>query len=46
MQALWENEKSVLEIPVTVLVPGTLKEASTYSFLNRRDEFLYRGEII
>ena len=46
MQAIWESGQSPLDGPVVVLVPGTLKDARTYSFLNRRDEFMYRGEIL
>ncbi len=46
MQALWESGQSTLSGPVAVLVPGMLKDARTYSFLNRRDEFMYRGDIL
>lgn len=45
MQALWDNEKP-LRGPVVILIPGKLVEERVYSFLNREDELMYRGDII
>ena len=46
MQELWGNEQSALEGPVIVLIPGTLTEPRVYSFVNQREEFMYRGDIL
>lgn len=46
MQQLWDQNQSFLAGPVVVLVPGTLIERKVYSFLNERDELMYRGDIL
>jgi len=46
MQKLWDQEQSCLPCPVVVLIPGTLREAKVYSFLNLEDELMYRGDIL
>jgi hypothetical protein len=46
MQALWDSQQSVLDGPVVVLVPGSLAESRVYSFLNLREEFMYRGDVV
>jgi len=46
MQRLWDSEQSCLDGPVVVLIPGTLVEPRVYSFVNRRNEFMYRGDIM
>ena len=46
MQRLWDQEQSFLSGPVVVLIPGTLIERKVYSFLNQRDELMYRGDIL
>jgi hypothetical protein len=46
MQNLWDSEQEALEGPVIVLIPGTLVEARVYHFLDRREEFMYRGDIL
>ncbi len=46
MQRLWDSSQNALEGPVVLLIPGTLIEPRRYSFLNVRDEFMYRGEIL
>ena len=46
MQRLWDQEQSFLAGPVVVLIPGTLVERKVYSFLNQRDELMYRGDIL
>lgn len=46
MQTLWDSQQSVLDGPVVVLVPGSLVESRVYSFLNLREEFMYRGDVL
>jgi len=46
MQKLWDQEQSFLAGPVVVLIPGTLVERKVYSFVNERDELMYRGDIL
>ena len=46
MQHLWDNEECALDGPVIVLIPGTIKEPRVYSFLNKKTEFMYRGDIL
>lgn len=46
MQQLWDQNQSFLSGPVVVLIPGTLIERKVYSFLDRRDELMYRGDIL
>ena len=46
MQNLWDSEQEALEGPVIVLVPGTLVEARVYRYLDQREEFMYRGDIL
>lgn len=46
MQRLWDSSQNALEGPVVLLIPGTLIEPRRYTFLNIRDEFMYRGEIL
>jgi hypothetical protein len=46
MQQLWDSGQCVISCPVVVLIPGTLVERKVYSFLNCRDELMYRGDIL
>jgi len=46
MHHLWDSGKSILNCPVIVLIPGTLPGCRNYSFLNKRDEFMYRGDLL
>lgn len=46
MQKLWDNDQSSLNCPVVVLIPGTLVERKVFSFLNQREELMYRGDIL
>ena len=46
MQNLWDSEQQALQGPVIVLIPGTLVEARVYRFLDQREEFMYRGDIL
>ena len=46
MQRLWDSAQSVLNGPVVVLIPGQVVESRTYSFVAKRDEFMYRGDLL
>lgn len=46
MQRMWDSAQSALNGPVVVLIPGRIVEARTYSFLGKRDEFMYRGDLL
>ena len=46
MQRLWDSAQSVLNGPVIVLIPGSVNESRTYSFVSQRDEFMYRGDLL
>lgn len=46
MQALWDAEQGGLEVPTVFLIPGILREARVYSFVEKVDEFMYRGDIL
>ena len=46
MQQLWDQNQTLLAGPVVVLIPGTLVERKVYSFLNLREELMYRGDIL
>ena len=46
MQRLWDSAQSLLNGPVVVLIPGHVMESRTYSFVGKRDEFMYRGDLL
>ena len=46
MQHLWDSGDGVVGAPVIVLIPGVLRERKVYSFVNCRDELMYRGDIL
>lgn len=46
MQRLWDSDDRTLSAPIVFLIPGTLSERKVYSFLNCRDELMYRGDIL
>lgn len=46
MQQLWDSADAIANVPLIVLIPGTLRERKVYSFLNCRDELMYRGDIL
>lgn len=45
LQGLWDDARA-LRGPVIIFIPGTLNEARVYTFLNRKREAMYRGDII
>ena len=46
MQYLWDGASDLFDGPVVVLIPGIHHGSRTYSFLGRRDEFMYRGDLL
>lgn len=46
MQAVWDTEHAALDTVVVFLIPGTLLQPRVYSFVNRREEFMYRGDVL
>lgn len=44
MQRLWDSAQSDLNGPVVVMIPGHRVDARTYSFVSKREEFMYRGD--
>ncbi len=46
MQKLWNDTESPLDCPVIVLIPGVLTGSRHYRFLNKKDEFMYRGDLL
>jgi hypothetical protein len=46
MQRLWDGAQSALNGPVVMLIPGHIAESRTYSFVGKRDEFMYRGDLL
>lgn len=46
MQELWDGGQISLDGPVIAFIPGTLVDRRVYSFVNQREEFMYRGDII
>ena len=46
MQELWESDEQLFDGPILFFIPGTLKEPRVYSFLNLKEEFMYRGDVL
>jgi hypothetical protein len=46
MQAVWDTERASLDTVVVFLIPGTLLQPRVYLFVNRQEEFMYRGDIL
>jgi hypothetical protein len=46
MQHLWDGSEDALERPVVLLIPGSYIGPRTYAFLDAREEFMYRGDLI
>jgi hypothetical protein len=46
MQAVWDTERASLDTVVVFLIPGTLLQPRVYRFVNRQEEFMYRGDIL
>lgn len=46
MQALWDSNQEALGGPVVVLIPGSFHTTRTYLFVDKKKEFMYRGDIL
>ena len=46
MQQLWDSAQSELEGPVVILIPGTFDDSRTYRFVDKVNEFMYRGDLL
>lgn len=46
MQYLWDSVQAALHGPVVILIPGITKGSRTYAFLGRKEEFMYRGDLL
>ncbi len=46
MQRLWDSAQSTLDGPVIVLIPGRLRGPRVYAFVDQRNEFMYRGDLL
>lgn len=46
MQSLWNDPESPLDCPIVVFIPGRLTGSRHYSFLEKADEFMYRGDLL
>lgn len=46
LQQLWDIHGQTIQCPVVVFIPGRLVERRVYLFLNAKEEFMYRGDIV
>jgi hypothetical protein len=46
MQELWDSDQAVLKRPVVLLIPGSHRGTRSYSFLDLREELMYRGDLL
>lgn len=46
LQQLWDKHSQIIQCPVVVFIPGRLLEQQVYLFLNTKEEFMYRGDIL
>ncbi|MFH1983211.1 MAG: hypothetical protein ABIL58_15315 [Pseudomonadota bacterium] len=46
LQQLWDLHSEKIQCPVVIFIPGRLVEKRVYLFLNTKEEFMYRGEIL
>ena len=46
LQQLWDIHSQIIHCPVVVFIPGRLVEQRVYLFLNAKEEFMYRGDIL
>jgi len=46
LQQLWDMHSQIIHCPVVVFIPGRLLEQRVYLFLNTKEEFMYRGDIL
>ena len=46
MRSLWDSTADACEGPIVVLIPGAVHGMRTYAFLDKVDEFMYRGDLL
>jgi len=46
LQQLWDLHSQKIKSPVVIFIPGRLVDPRVYLFLNTKEEFMYRGEIL
>jgi len=46
LQQLWDIHNQTIHCPVVVFIPGRLLEQRIYLFLDAKEEFMYRGDIL
>jgi hypothetical protein len=46
LQQLWDKHSATIHCPVVIFIPGRIVEKRVYHFLNTREEFMYRGDIL
>lgn len=46
LQQLWDIHSQIIHCPVVVFIPGRLLERRVYLFMNTKEEFMYRGDIL
>lgn len=46
LQQLWDVHGQLIQCPVVIFIPGQLVDQRVYLFMNTKEEFMYRGDII
>jgi len=46
LQQLWDMHSHIIHCPVVVFIRWRLLEQRVYLFLNTKEEFMYRGDIL
>jgi hypothetical protein len=46
LQQLWDIHSEKIQCPVVIFIPGRMVEKRSYLFLNTKQEFMYRGDIL
>ncbi len=46
LQQLWDIHGEIIHCPVVIFIPGRMLEQRVYLFLNTKEEFMYRGDIL
>jgi hypothetical protein len=46
LQQLWDLHSEIIHCPVVVFIPGRLLEQRVYLFMNTKEEFMYRGDVL
>jgi len=46
LNRLWNSKSGTIKCPIIILIPGTNKGNHSFSFLDRQDIFMYRGDLL